>query len=113
VQQMINELASHYTSRSDCSQDFLQNNDKKDQSLLKTSCITSSTAVKIDSIASAKKKFIMVDQDAPLDLSLRKVKVEDFEQDGVLDLSTKKNCNKGHTSLRNSHVSPATHLVKR
>ncbi|XP_016411340.1 uncharacterized protein C10orf12 [Sinocyclocheilus rhinocerous] len=113
VQQMINELASHYTSRSDCSQDFLQNNDKKDQSLLKTSCHTSSTAVKIDSVASAKKKFIMVDQDAPLDLSLRKVKVEDFEQDGVLDLSTKKNCNKGHTSLRNSHVSPATHLVKR
>uniref|UniRef100_A0A8C2EP29 Uncharacterized protein n=1 Tax=Cyprinus carpio TaxID=7962 RepID=A0A8C2EP29_CYPCA len=110
VQQMINELASYYTSRSDCSQDFLQNNEKKHQSLLKTSCRTSSTAVKIDSVASAQKKIIMVDQDAPLDLSLRKVKMEDFEQDGVLDLSTKNNLNKGH---RSSHVSPATHLVKR
>lgn len=83
VQQMINELASYYTSRSDCSQDFLQNNEKKHQSLLKTSCRTSSTAVKIDSVASAQKKVIMVDQDAPLDLSLRKIKEEDFEQGAV------------------------------
>ncbi|XP_059374156.1 uncharacterized protein LOC132111012 [Carassius carassius] len=109
VQQMINELASYYTSASDCFQDFLQNNEKKHQSLLKPSCHTSSTAVKIDS---CQKKLIM-DQDAPLDLSLRKVKVEDFEQDGVLDLSTKKNLNKTHTSSRSSDVSPATHLVKR
>ncbi|XP_026080608.1 uncharacterized protein LOC113057421 isoform X1 [Carassius auratus] len=112
LQKMINELASCYTSRNNCSQDFLQNNGKKDQSLLKTSCITSSTAVKIDSVASVQKKLIMVDQDAPLDLSLRKIKVEDIEQDEVLDLSTK-NLNKGHTSLRNTPVSPATHLVKR
>ncbi|XP_026135068.1 uncharacterized protein LOC113113111 isoform X1 [Carassius auratus] len=108
VQQMIKELASYYTSGSDCFQD-LQNNEKKHQRLLKPSCHTSSTAVKIDS---CQKKLIM-DQDAPLDLSLRKVKVEDFEQDGVLDLSTKKNINKSHTSLRSSDVSPATHLVKR
>ncbi|RXN36590.1 putative protein C10orf12-like protein [Labeo rohita] len=80
VQQMINELASYYTSRKNSSQDALQNNGKKDQSLVKPSCVTSSPAVKIDSVASAQKKFIMVDQDAPLDLSLRKVKVEDFEQ---------------------------------
>ncbi|XP_043111048.1 uncharacterized protein wu:fc17b08 isoform X2 [Puntigrus tetrazona] len=110
---MINELASYYTSRNNCSQDSLQNNGKKDQSILKTSCVTSSTAVKTESVASAQKKFIMVDQDAPLDLSLRKIKVEDTEQDGVLDLSTKKNFNKGHTSLRNSQASPTTHLVKR
>ncbi|KAK2896301.1 hypothetical protein Q8A67_010789 [Cirrhinus molitorella] len=113
VQRMINELTSYYTSRKKCSQDSLQNNGRKDQSPLKPSCVTSSPAVKVDSVASAQKKFIMVDQDAPLDLSLRKVKVEDIEQDGVLDLSTKKNLNKGHTSLRNSPVSPAIHLVKR
>ncbi|XP_051503385.1 uncharacterized protein LOC127411721 isoform X2 [Myxocyprinus asiaticus] len=61
-------------------------------------------------------EFIMADQDAPLDLSLKKIKVENLEQDGVLDLSTKKNFNKGHTSsFRNSHghVSPAAPLVKR
>ncbi|XP_048061945.1 uncharacterized protein wu:fc17b08 isoform X2 [Megalobrama amblycephala] len=110
---MINELVTYYTSQNKrCSQDSLQNNGKKDQSFLKTSCVTSTTAV---NIASAQNKFIMVDQDAPLDLSVRKVKVEDVEQDGVLDLSTKKNFSKSHASLRNSnvHASPATHLVKR
>ncbi|XP_067277883.1 uncharacterized protein wu:fc17b08 isoform X2 [Pseudorasbora parva] len=109
---MINELAKYYTSRKNCSQDSLQNNGKKDQSPLKTSGVTSTTAV---DIASAQKKLIMVDQDAPLDLSVRKIKVEDIEQDGVLDLSTKKNVNKSHASIRNSnvHASPATHLVKR
>ncbi|XP_073690420.1 uncharacterized protein [Garra rufa] len=109
---MINELTSYYTSRKKCSQDPLQKNGKKDQSPLKTSCLISSPAVKVDSVASAQKKVIMVDQDAPLDLSLRKVKVEDVEQDGVLDLSTK-SFNKDHASLRNSNVSPSTHLVKR
>ncbi|XP_067242988.1 serine-rich adhesin for platelets [Chanodichthys erythropterus] len=110
---MINELATYYTSQNKhCSQDSLQNNGKKDQSFLKTSCVTSTTAV---NIASAQNKFIMVDQDAPLDLSVRKFKVEDIEQDGVLDLSTKKNLSKSHASLRNSnvHASPATHLVKK
>ncbi|KAK7140786.1 hypothetical protein R3I94_013156 [Phoxinus phoxinus] len=109
VQQMINELATYYTSRKRCSQDSLQNNGKKDQSLLKTSGVTSPTAV---DTASAQNKFIMVDQDAPLDLSVKKVKVEDVEQDGVLDLSTRKSFNKSHTSLGVSN-SPATHLVKR
>lgn len=80
VQQMINELAAYYTSRKKCSQDSLQNNGKKVQSLLKTSCVTSPTAV---NIASAQNKFIMVDQDAPLDLSVKKVKVEDIEQGAV------------------------------
>lgn len=81
VQQMINELATYYTSQNKhCSQDSLQNNGKKDQSFLKTSCVTSTTAV---NIASAQNKFIMVDQDAPLDLSVRKVKVEDIEQGAV------------------------------
>ncbi|KAG1941522.1 ligand-dependent nuclear receptor corepressor-like protein [Pimephales promelas] len=107
VQQMINELATYYTSRKKCSQDSLQNNGEKD--LMKTSCVISPTAV---NITSALNKFIMVDQDAPLDLSVKKVKVEDIEQDGVLDLSTRKSSNKSHTSLRNSN-SLATHLVKR
>lgn len=80
VQQMINELATYYTSRKNSSQDSLQNNGKKDQSFLKTSCVTSATSV---NIASAQNKFIMVDQDAPLDLSVRKVKVEDIEQGAV------------------------------
>ncbi|XP_051946289.1 uncharacterized protein LOC127618088 [Xyrauchen texanus] len=119
VQQMINQLATYYTSRNNCSQDFLQNNGKMDQSLLKASCVTSTSVVETATTASPQSfvinKFIMVDQDAPLDLSL-KVKVENLEQDGVLDLSTKKYFNKGHaSSFSNSHghVSPVAHLVKR
>ncbi|XP_051507079.1 uncharacterized protein wu:fc17b08 isoform X2 [Myxocyprinus asiaticus] len=121
VQQMISQLATYYTSRNNCSQDFLQNNGKMDQSLLKASCVTSSSVVDTATTAASPQsfvinKFIMADQDAPLDLSLKKVKVENLEQDGVLDLSTKKYFNKGHTSsFRNSHghVSPVAHLVKR
>jgi len=78
VQQMINELATYYTSRKKCSQDSLQNNGEKD--LMKTSCVISPTVV---NITSALNKFIMVDQDAPLDLSVKKVKVEDIEQGAV------------------------------
>ncbi|XP_052007400.1 uncharacterized protein LOC127660944 isoform X2 [Xyrauchen texanus] len=122
VQQMINQLAKYYTSKNNCSQDFLQNNGKKDQSLLKSSCVTSSSVVNTAAAAAASSQnlvineFIMADQDAPLDLSLKKIKVENLEQDGVLDLSTKKDFNKGHaSSFRNSHghVSPAAPLVKR
>jgi len=47
---------------------------------MKTSCVISPTVV---NITSALNKFIMVDQDAPLDLSVKKVKVEDIEQGAV------------------------------
>ncbi|XP_056326636.1 uncharacterized protein wu:fc17b08 [Danio aesculapii] len=112
MQQMLSKLTTYYTSRNSCSQDSFQNNGKKDQSLVKTSQVTLSGAV---GVASAQNKLIMVDQDAPLDLSVKKIKVEDIQQDGVLDLSTKKNLSKDHLCLKNSHVhvSPDAHLVKR
>lgn len=112
MQQMLSKLTTYYTSRNSCSQDSLQTNGKKDQSLVKTSRVSSSAAV---GALSAQNKFIMVDQDAPLDLSVKKIKVEDIQQDGVLDLSTKKNLSKDHLCLKNSpvHVSPAARLVKR
>lgn len=111
VQQMINRLATHYTPNTSCCQGSLQNNEEKDQSLVKTSSVMSAAAAQ--NLVS--NKFIMADQDVPLDLSLKKVKVENIEQDGVLDLSTNKNFDKGHASLTNTYacVSPADHLVRR
>lgn len=112
VQQMITRLTTFYTSKNHCSQDSLENDENKDQSLLKSICVMS-TATASQTLVND--KVIMTDQDGPLDLSMKKIKIENTEQDGVLDLSTKKNCNNGHTSLRNSyaHVSTAAHLVKR
>nr|XP_055026729.1 uncharacterized protein LOC129416452 isoform X1 [Misgurnus anguillicaudatus] len=112
MQQMITRLTTFYTSKTNCSQDSLENDENKDQSLLKSISVMSTAAA---SQTLVNDKVIMTDQDGPLDLSMKKIKVENVEQDGVLDLSTKKNCNNGQTSLRNSyaHVSTAAHLVKR
>ncbi|XP_057198715.1 uncharacterized protein wu:fc17b08 [Triplophysa rosa] len=100
---MIHRLATCYTPNTNCSQDSLQNNEEKDKSLVKTSSVMSAAAAPL-----------MAHQDAPLDLSVKKVKEENIEQDCVLDLSTK-NFDKGHASLNNScaHVSQAAHVVKR
>lgn len=145
VQQMIHHLATYYTPNTNCSQDSLQNDEEKDQSLVKTSSVVSAAATATATAAPqdlASNKFLMADQDAPLDLSVKKVKVENIEQgakqdyritrnetnlylvlsvliclplDGVLDLSTKKNFDKGHASLNSScdRVSQAAHVVKR
>lgn len=144
VQQMIHHLATYCTPNTNCSQDSLQNNEEKDQSLVKTSSVVSTAAATAAPAPQdlASNKFLMADQDAPLDLSVKKVKVENIEQgakkyyritrnetslylvlsvliclplDGVLDLSTKKNFDKGHASLNSScdRVSQAAHVVKR
>ncbi|XP_062864827.1 treacle protein [Trichomycterus rosablanca] len=51
-------------------------------------------------------KLLMPDQDAPLDLSVRKVKSETREQDRVLDLSVKKNRNQEPEPLRRDSLEP-------
>ncbi|XP_026876267.2 uncharacterized protein wu:fc17b08 isoform X2 [Electrophorus electricus] len=50
----------------------------------------------------------MADQDAPLDLSVKKVKPEIAELDGVLDLSIKKNRNQDCMSPKNPHMDFST-----
>ncbi|XP_056617251.1 uncharacterized protein wu:fc17b08 [Triplophysa dalaica] len=103
VQQMIHRLASCYTPNTNCSQDSLHYNEEKDKSLVKTSSVMSAAAAPL-----------MAHQDSPLDLSVKKVKEENIEEDCVLDLS-RKNFDKGQASLNNScaRVSQAAHVVKR
>ncbi|XP_076866737.1 uncharacterized protein LOC143517977 isoform X2 [Brachyhypopomus gauderio] len=104
MHQMIGQLVVHYTSND--SQGSPRHNGNTDQSLLKARSITSPN-VAATAIASAQNpvlsKLLMADQDAPLDLSLKKVKPEVTEQDGVLDLSIKKNRNQ-------DDVSPKKHM---
>ncbi|XP_036439241.1 uncharacterized protein wu:fc17b08 isoform X2 [Colossoma macropomum] len=105
MQQMTNQLVVHYTNTN--SQGSPQHNGNMDQSLLKTCSVTSPTVAATATATAAAtaqnpvlSKLLMADQEAPLDLSVKKVKPEIIEQDGVLDLSIKKNRNPDSTSLR-------------
>ncbi|MCJ8749149.1 hypothetical protein PDJAM_G00172930, partial [Pangasius djambal] len=112
MQQMINRLLVRYTSNN--SQDSPQHNGM-DQSLLKTHCSTSPIAVATPPAAASTQnpvlsKLLMEAQDAPLDLSVKKVRPEISEQvlDGVLDLSIKKSRNPDSMLIRSPHVNLTT-----
>lgn len=83
MQQMIDCLTEHYTSNNN-SQDSSQHNGM-DQSLLKTHSSTSPPAVTTPTAAAFTQnpvlsKHLMEDQEAPLDLSVKKVKPETTDQ---------------------------------
>ncbi|XP_060772846.1 uncharacterized protein wu:fc17b08 isoform X2 [Neoarius graeffei] len=114
MQQMINRLLVHYTSNN--SQDSPRHNGM-DQSLLKTHSSTSPVAVATPTAAASTRnpvlsKLLMEDQDAPLDLSVKKVRPETSEQDGVLDLSIKKNSNPNSMLLRSPPVNLTPPVVR-
>ncbi|XP_075468509.1 ligand-dependent corepressor isoform X2 [Ascaphus truei] len=105
MQRMIRQFAAEYTSKNISTQDSIQPNSTKNQSLPKptpgqTSPFPATTQNPVLS------KLLMADQDSPLDLTVKKSPSEEpCEQDGVLDLSTKKSPCSGSTS---SSVSPST-----
>ncbi|KAK1792725.1 hypothetical protein P4O66_012651 [Electrophorus voltai] len=109
MQQMIGQLVVHYTSNN--SQGSPWHNGNTDQSLLKARSITTPT-IAATAVASVQNpvlsKLLMADQDAPLDLSVKKVKPEIAELDGVLDLSIKKNRNQDCMSPKNPHMDFST-----
>ncbi|XP_074089338.1 ligand-dependent corepressor isoform X4 [Macrotis lagotis] len=101
MQRMIQQFAAEYTSKNSSTQDPSQPNSTKNQSLPKASpVITSPTAATAQNPVLS--KLLMADQDSPLDLTVRKSQSEPSEQDGVLDLSTKKSPCAGSTSLSHS-----------
>ncbi|KAI4875898.1 hypothetical protein NFI96_030204, partial [Prochilodus magdalenae] len=117
MQQMIGQLVVHYTSNTN-SQGSPQHNGNMDQSLLKPCSITSPTVAATASPAASAQnpvlsKLLMADQDAPLDLSVKKVKPEIVEQDGVLDLSIKKNRNPDSSPLRSPQKTFSKPFVSR
>ncbi|KAM6183781.1 ligand-dependent corepressor isoform 1-T1 [Erethizon dorsatum] len=101
MQRMIQQFAAEYTSKNSSTQDPSQPNSTKNQSLPKPSPVTTSpTAATTQNPVLS--KLLMADQDSPLDLTVRKSQSEPSEQDGVLDLSTKKSPCAGSTSLSHS-----------
>ncbi|XP_053439618.1 ligand-dependent corepressor isoform X2 [Nycticebus coucang] len=101
MQRMIQQFAAEYTSKNSSTQDPSQPNSTKNQSLPKASPVTNSpTAATTQNPVLS--KLLMADQDSPLDLTVRKSQSEPSEQDGVLDLSTKKSPCAGSTSLSHS-----------
>ncbi|XP_051977311.1 ligand-dependent corepressor-like [Xyrauchen texanus] len=119
MQRMIRQFAVEYTSKTSSTQDVPQSksqpNGTKDQSLPKAPSLEPDASTP-DSVcggagtgtaASAQNpvlsKLLMADQDSPLDLTIKKLETEPREQDGVLDLSTKKNHSHGSVSLKSSH----------
>ncbi|GAB1302413.1 Ligand-dependent corepressor [Apodemus speciosus] len=101
MQRMIQQFAAEYTSKNSSTQDPSQPNSTKNQSLPKASPVTTSpTAATTQNPVLS--KLLMADQDSPLDLTVRKSQSEPSEQDGVLDLSTKKSPCASSTSLSHS-----------
>ncbi|XP_067272514.1 ligand-dependent corepressor isoform X2 [Pseudorasbora parva] len=114
MQRMIRQFAAEYTSKTSSTQDVpqpqSQPNGTKDQSLPKAPSLdpeASSPAPGSGPAASAQNpvlsKLLMADQDSPLDLTVKKPETQPSEQDGVLDLSTKKNHSHGSVSMKSSH----------
>ncbi|XP_041116922.1 uncharacterized protein LOC121321786 isoform X1 [Polyodon spathula] len=99
MQRMIRQFAAEYTSKTSSSQDPIQPNGTKDQSLPKAPSLASAAASAQNPVLS---KLLMADQDSPLDLTVKKSESESSDQDGVLDLSTKKSPSPGSSSLNNS-----------
>ncbi|XP_078499716.1 ligand-dependent corepressor isoform X1 [Lissotriton helveticus] len=101
MQQMIRQLAAEYTSKKTPTQDPILPNSTRNQSLPKASHVQSSltAATTRNPVLS---KLLMADQESPLDLTVKKSQLESKEQDGVLDLSTKKS-----PSVRCSSLSPS------
>uniref|UniRef100_UPI00398F6F6F uncharacterized protein isoform X2 n=1 Tax=Pristiophorus japonicus TaxID=55135 RepID=UPI00398F6F6F len=84
MHRMIRQFAAEYTSKTNTSQDSIVLTSTKDQSVSKTPVLGASALNPVLS------KLLMADQDRPLDLTVKKSNSESDNQDGVLDLSTKK-----------------------
>ncbi|KAJ0005172.1 hypothetical protein NQD34_011386 [Periophthalmus magnuspinnatus] len=103
LQGMIRQFAAEYTSKSN-PQEPSASQPHCDQSLPCAQPLSPplSSAHNLNPVLS---KLLMIDQDAPLDLTIKKPPAEPTEQDGVLDLSIKKNRN-------SSCLSPITSTPK-
>ncbi|XP_059399581.1 ligand-dependent corepressor-like isoform X2 [Carassius carassius] len=107
MQRMIRQFAAEYTSKTSSTQDVpqpqSQPNGTKDQSLPKAPSLEPDASTPAASAQNpVLSKLLMADQDSPLDLTIKKPETEPREQDGVLDLSTKKNHSHGSVSLKSS-----------
>ncbi|XP_023183232.1 titin homolog isoform X2 [Xiphophorus maculatus] len=123
LQRMISQFAAEYTSKTSSPQDSRSDSPPpSDQSrlapLLPSGTTSTSPANTLVGAAQNQNpvlsKLLMADQDAPLDLTIKKPTAEPHEQDGVLDLSIKRNRCSSNSSIssRSICLSPATVSLK-
>ncbi|XP_027862635.1 ligand-dependent corepressor-like [Xiphophorus couchianus] len=123
LQRMISQFAAEYTSKTSSPQDSRSDSPPpSDQSrlapLLPSGTTSTSPANTLVGAAQNQNpvlsKLLMADQDAPLDLTIKKPTAEPHEQDGVLDLSIKRNRCSSNSSISSRSVclSPATVSLK-
>uniref|UniRef100_A0A672IJA2 HTH psq-type domain-containing protein n=1 Tax=Salarias fasciatus TaxID=181472 RepID=A0A672IJA2_SALFA len=100
LQKMIRQFAAEYTSKTSSPQDSCSDSQHHSDQSLSTPPLLSGAPPPPSSPAGTLSgptlnpvlsKLLMADQDAPLDLTIKKPLAEPTEQDGVLDLSIKKN----------------------
>ncbi|XP_067858123.1 ligand-dependent corepressor-like [Heptranchias perlo] len=107
MHRMIRQFAAEYTSKTSTSQDSIVLTSTKDQSASKTPVLGASALNPVLS------KLLMADQDSPLDLTVKKSISESDNQDGVLDLSTKKSpCASKVSSSKSLGCSSSASLAK-
>ncbi|XP_034537170.1 proteoglycan 4 isoform X1 [Notolabrus celidotus] len=122
LQRMIKQFAAEYTSKTSSTQDSRSDSQPlSDQSLPtppsisgappSTSPAPSSTGP-VHSLNPVLSKLLMADQDAPLDLTIKKPLAVPSDQDGVLDLSIKKSRYSSILPARSPCISPASPVIK-
>uniref|UniRef100_UPI003AAD0872 uncharacterized protein n=1 Tax=Centroberyx gerrardi TaxID=166262 RepID=UPI003AAD0872 len=122
MQRMIRQFAAEYTSKTSSPQDSGSDPQPcSDQSLPRPPSFSGappSTSPAATLAASAHNqnpvlsKLLMADQDAPLDLTVKKPPAEPSEQEGVLDLSLKKNRYSSSLPAHSPYLSPTTSTLK-
>ncbi|XP_044069114.1 uncharacterized protein wu:fc17b08 isoform X2 [Siniperca chuatsi] len=122
LQRMIRQFAAEYTSKTSAPQDSCSDSQPPpDQSLptpplLSGAPPSTSPAATLVGPAHSQNpvlsKLLMADQDAPLDLTIKKPLAVPSDQDGVLDLSIKKSRYSSSLPVRSPCLSPATSMLK-
>ncbi|XP_042358658.1 ligand-dependent corepressor-like [Plectropomus leopardus] len=123
LQRMIRQFAAEYTSKTSPPQESGSDSQpRSDQSLPSPPLLSgvppsTSPAATLTGPAHNQNpvlsKLLMADQDAPLDLTIKRPPAVPTEQDGVLDLSIKKNrYSSSSLTVRSPCLSPATSTLK-
>ncbi|XP_054654953.1 mucin-2 isoform X1 [Dunckerocampus dactyliophorus] len=121
LQRMIRQFATEYTSKTSSPQDSSSepqpSSDQSPQTPAMTSGVPTSSpsavvAGPVHSHNPVLSKLLMADQDAPLDLTVKKTQSEPSEQEGVLDLSIKKSRHSSSFSGHSPCLSPKVSTLK-
>nr|XP_057914701.1 mucin-2 isoform X1 [Doryrhamphus excisus] len=121
LQRMIRQFATEYTSKTSPPQDSSSEPQPSSDQSPKTPAMSSGVPTSSPSAVIAGpahshnpvlSKLLMADQDAPLDLTVKKTQSEPSEQEGVLDLSIKKSRHSSSLPDHSPCLSPKVSTIK-